>query len=160
MALIFDSIPGGKIFNEDGTIDMIVYNNSGATRGIGDWCNWNVKKLEAAESDAGMFNYIGYVTTATSTNVKFSRKGFFLTKTANGDPGKIRIYGLHTSANIATGSTTLANYAAFGTDATVTRTSYVGHVAYCSNQGVGSSANICGGYVVSATSKAVFVQGL
>jgi len=149
---------GIYIFNEDGTIDQRVLNNSGAAMKNGDFCAVAVSKISDSSAATGTTparDKNGYVDDLDSTNMKLP-KGFTLEAIANGDIGLIRVRGLHTSANVVTGSTTLADGVAVGWD-TVNGLSTL--AAYASNQGVDSSASMRVGIVTSATAKHVFVLG-
>jgi len=156
--MIYDSVAGGRSINEDGSIDRIVYNNSAVTLGIGDYVAIDYYAVSDASSDkVARDTLCGYITTATTTNVKFTdTDGFMLENVASGSTGLMRVYGIHTSAYVATGSTTLADGVPVGFDSTGGRSGLV-RAAYSSNQGVGSSAAMAAGYVISATSKIIYV---
>ena len=155
VAQITDRNTRAKDFTEDGAVDITVYNNSGLNFGIGDFVAIDMADLSISSSDTVAKEKAVYYTSATSTNVKVE-SGFTLETINSGDRGKVRIKGIHTSAYVATGSSTLANGLPVGFDGTPGASGY-NKTAYSSNQGVGSSATIVAGYVISATSKLIYV---
>ncbi len=155
IAQITDVNTRAKDLAEDGGVDITILNNSSLDFGHGDFVVIDLAKIGDAATDVVAKELINYFTSSTTAGAK-AENGFTLETIVSGDRGKVRIKGIHTSAYVATGSTTLAEGLPVGHDSTDAK-SGTNKAAYSSNQGVGTSASLVAAYVISATSKIVLV---